>query len=143
MRIRFLFFLLIISITNFSCKKDEPVVTVKNLNNNEVICFGHAGMGESFEYPIDSYESIYPVLDIGADGSEMDLQLTKDSVFVLYHDIMLDTRSSCSGYINEHLWKDLDGCLLDCPYSSKIYLMSANNLFNRDKTNCCRCNLID
>lgn len=122
---------LILACIYFSCKKDAPVAEIKNLNNNNVICVGHAGMGESFEYPQDSYEAIYPVLDIGADGFELDLQLTKDSVLVVYHDVMLDTKSSCTGYVNEHSWKDLDGCLLNCPISSKIYLMSADNLFGR------------
>ncbi len=70
-----------------SCKRDVALYEIHNLNNNQISIFGHAGMGFEFEYPIDTYQSIEPVLRIGADGSEMDIQMTSDSILVLYHNI--------------------------------------------------------
>jgi glycerophosphoryl diester phosphodiesterase len=115
----------------YGCKKDAPAFLVHNLNHDQIILLGHAGMGEAFKYPGNSYESIDPCLKTGADGSEMDIQLTKDSVLVVFHNENLNEFSSCEGLINEHNWKDIDGCLFSSPISSQIYIMSATNLFNR------------
>lgn len=88
-------------------------------------------MGFSFEYPADSYESIEPVLRIGADGSEMDIQMTQDSVLVLFHDVHLQDATICNtGYVNDKFWHDIWGCHLACPYSSTIKLVSFYELMD-------------
>ena len=74
----------------FSCRKDAPLWQTDNLNNNEIGSFGHAGMGLAFRYPINSYELFEPCFRIGAKGSEMDVQMTKDSVLVLFHNTKLE-----------------------------------------------------
>lgn len=118
-----------------SCKRDTPLTKINNLNGDVISAFGHAGMGFSFEYPVDSYESIEPVLRIGADGSEMDIQMTKDSVLVVYHDVHLEDGTICStGFINDRSWSEIAGCHLACPYSSSINLVSFYQLMDRLKT---------
>ena len=115
-----------------SCKKDVQIYKVTNLNGNEISVFGHAGMGISFKYPIDTYESIEPVLRIGADGSEMDLQMTKDSVLVVFHAIHLEDMTPCvSGTINDKLWNEISGCHIASPFSSSINIISFNQLMDR------------
>ena len=54
-------------------------------------------MGIAFKYPINSYESFEPCFRIGAEGSEMDVQMTKDSVLVLFHDAKLEDGTLCKG----------------------------------------------
>src|SRR4051812_33149372 len=84
-----------------SCSKDPSISKTNNLNGNVISAFGHAGMGLGFKYPIDTYESIEPCLRIGSDGSEMDIQMTKDSVLVVYHHSELEESTLCSGMIND------------------------------------------
>lgn len=126
-----IFFLIVISISLFnSCSKDVPTNATVNLNGNKISAFGHAGMGLGFKYPIDSYESIEPCLRIGSDGSEMDVQVSKDSVLVIYHDTYLEENTLCKGKINDQLWSEIWGCHRTSPYSSKINLSSFNDLMN-------------
>ena len=42
-------------------------------------------MGITSQFPINTFESINSALALGADGSEVDIQMTKDSVLVLFH----------------------------------------------------------
>jgi glycerophosphoryl diester phosphodiesterase len=116
----------------FSCKKDPPLYQVNNLNGNKISVFGHAGMGVAFKYPIDTYESIEPVLRIGADGSEMDIQMTRDSVLVLFHEEFLQERLVCtSGMVNDKNWDEIANCQIASPYSSNIRMISFDNLMNK------------
>ena len=48
-------------------------------------------------------------IESGADGTEMDVQLSKDSVLVLYHDELLDTRTNGSGKVISKNWQELSG----------------------------------
>jgi glycerophosphoryl diester phosphodiesterase len=113
-----------------SCHKDPPINQTANLNGNMISAFGHAGMGLAFKYPIDSYESIEPCLRIGADGSEMDIQMTKDSVLVVYHNKVLEEETLCEGTINDKLWPEIWGCHRTSAISSRINLKSFNDLMN-------------
>ena len=131
--IRCLKIFLLLSIASIlnSCSKDDSLSEANNLNGNKISAFGHAGMGLGFKYPIDTYESIEPCLRIGADGSEMDIQMTKDSVLVVYHHVLLEDRTLCSGTINDKLWSEIWGCHHTSSFSSKINLISFNDLMDR------------
>lgn len=127
-----IFLLTAVSICLFnSCSKDPAIYKTNNLNGNIISAFGHAGMGLGFKYPIDSYESIEPCLRIGSDGSEMDIQMTKDSVLIVYHDSQLEEGTLCKGMINNLLWSEIWGCHRISPLSSKINLLSFNQLMDR------------
>lgn len=89
----------------FACKKDS--FEIDNLNNNQVIVLGHAGMGIDKNYPMNSLESILACLNIGANGSEMDVQMTKDGVLVAYHDQLLEAKTNGRGKIYEQNWDDI------------------------------------
>ena len=94
-------FLLTIS---WSCKKQEDLP--------EVIVYGHAGTtlySERWVYPANTVESVLYALDVlDADGVEVDVQMTNDSVLVLYHDAYLDEVTKLSGCIHEYNFADLD-----------------------------------
>ncbi len=122
--------LLLILITSFlvSCDKKEDY-RIKNLNHNTLMILGHRGMGDHFQYPGNTLESILPVLEIGADGSEMDIQITKDSVLVIFHNEILDNRTKCSGKIYDYNWNEI----ADCNYNaiqSDVKIVSVEELFS-------------
>lgn len=85
------------------CKKPEAV---SNLNNNTIAIIGHGGNGIpglNSNLPMDSYESAVQALDgNAADGVELDIKLSADSVLFMYHDQELDGLSSCSGCIFDY-----------------------------------------
>ena len=87
------------------CKKES--FTIENLNNNEIYVLGHGGMGISNLYPINSLESIANCIALNADGSEIDIQLTKDSVLVAFHDSELSASTDMSGIIHSMTWEEL------------------------------------
>lgn len=82
--------------------------SIENLNGNVIEVFGHAGMGIQSIYPMNSAESIQKCLETEANGSEMDLQMTRDSVLVAYHNEELSENTNFSGMINNYLLSELD-----------------------------------
>lgn len=123
----FLFFLAAFIL---SCKKDTPLITVKNLNGNEVMVMGHGGSGKLWKFPVDTKESILECLEMGADGSEMDIQMTKDSVLVVFHHKELDQVTDCAGRICDLTWSELEKCAFKYPLVPKIYLSRVEDVFN-------------
>jgi glycerophosphoryl diester phosphodiesterase len=97
-------FVLIIYIS--SCKKESTSFNIQNMNN-KVLALGHGGSGELNLYPMNTYESIMNCLDAGSDGTEWDIQMTKDSVLVAYHDETLETQTNGHGSIIDYTWTDL------------------------------------
>lgn len=105
----------IIGLLFFACKKDPSLLEVHNLEN-KIYAFGHGGLGIKSLYPIDSYQSLTESLKTGADGTEMDLQLSADSVLFLYHATNLSESSTCSGTIRTSNAADIN-----CKYKSLVY----------------------
>jgi glycerophosphoryl diester phosphodiesterase len=105
-----IFFLLVFFALS-GCEKQEDF-HVENLNHNVIMILGHAGMGEFYTYPNNSWESIEPALGIGADGVEIDIQMTRDSVLILFHDETLDLRTKCGGYTSpyDYNWSEIKEC---------------------------------
>ncbi len=84
---------------------------IKNLNQGEILNIGHAGLG--FEsvvnpfnpYPSNSFISLSKALENGADGLEVDVQLSADGEWILFHDLTLDKVTNLSGcirHLNSH-----------------------------------------
>ena len=121
----FLFFLFFIP----SCAKDKNF-TIQNLNNNKISVFGHGGMGISHLYPMNSFEGIAQALALGADGTEIDIQITSDSVLLGYHDKDLKEQSNCVGFINDKTWNEIQKCTyVRQPYSN-YHIISLESLFS-------------
>lgn len=99
-----------------ACRKKEVAVT--NLNDNRITALGHGGMGVGHPYPTNSYESIMKCLNAGADGAEVDIQLTKDSVLVAFHDLELGENTDLKGAVNAHTWAELQ----EAKYTHAPYL---------------------
>ncbi len=111
------------------CKKDISLFSIQNLNNDEIKIFGHGGMGIKSLYPINSKESIHTALSIGADGTELDIQLTKDNVLVAFHDFKISKQTDCSGHIRDFTWNELADCQYNSPPLKKQKITSINKLF--------------
>lgn len=92
------------SCTDFDASK------IDNLNDGKVLKIGHAGFGfhrwiPFNALPSNSFKSIMTALDDHqADGVEVDVQLSADDVFVLYHDNELDTKTDLKGCIPQLTW---------------------------------------
>ncbi|HEY9113998.1 MAG TPA: glycerophosphodiester phosphodiesterase family protein [Bacteroidales bacterium] len=114
-----------------ACQKEDDY-NIQNLNHNNIMILGHAGMGEFYKYPNDSWESIEPVLGIGADGTEMDVQITKDSVLILFHDETLDGRTKCGNYQSpyHYNWAEIQNCLYNNAFF-EIPICTVDEVFSR------------
>lgn len=93
---------------SLSCKKQDIEIVPK--------IFGHGGISLSPErgvYPNNSEKAILYALDVlAADGVEVDVQLTKDNVPVLFHNPFLDKTievyTEGEDCINELTWSELE-----------------------------------
>lgn len=87
----------------FGCKKEIPAIIPA--------IYGHAGTSLADEravFPPNSEESIKYALDaLNADGVEVDVQLTKDSVLVVFHDENLAKHTDIMGCVNDMMFEDL------------------------------------
>ncbi len=99
--------ILSLSLNNCSKNKSKPNIDV----------FGHAGTSlhrDRAVYPANSMESVKYALDVlDADGVEIDVQMTKDSVLVLYHDAYLEQASTFNGCISQFTFKEIEHLKLD------------------------------
>lgn len=87
-------------------------------------------MGIKYFYPIDSYKSIEKCLSLGADGTEIDVQMTKDNVLIAYHNSNLDDNTQCNGIINDKNWPEIENCTYKLLISKNPELISLEKLFS-------------
>lgn len=79
-----------------ACVKEFPDVQTKVM--------GHAGeslLPARSDYPPNTLQSIQKAIDLGAQGVEVDVQMTADGILVAYHDSFLDDNSTGTGCIND------------------------------------------
>lgn len=107
---------------NSGCKKESLY--------GDTLVYGHAGTTihpEFWVYPANTKESVLYALDIlGAEGVEIDIQMTKDSVLVLFHDPFLDEVSNLTGCIAHYNFSELADLNL---YNSKYQLVTLEEIF--------------
>lgn len=88
---------------SWGCKKDSVY--------QDTLVYGHAGTTihpELWVYPANTKESVLYALDaLGAEGVEIDIQMTKDSVLVLFHDAFLDGVSNLTGCVAQYNFSEL------------------------------------
>jgi glycerophosphoryl diester phosphodiesterase len=113
-----------------SCKKQD--YDIVNLNGNKITALGHAGMGISSIYPINTSESILKCLNSGMDGTEFDLQLTKDSILILYHSANLSDNTNLKGIVNTLYWSDCQNAYYATPYFNYL-IVPLDELFSKIK----------
>ena len=67
------------------------------------IVLGHRGA--SGYAPENTMESFMLALDLGADGVELDVQMTKDGELVIIHDELIDRTSNGKGWIKDFTYE--------------------------------------
>lgn len=127
MRNYFITILLLISI--LSCNKNEiDLGQIQNLNGNKITPLGHAGMGIASLFPINSFESVSNAIHLGAEGVEIDVQMTSDSVLILYHDRTLEEMTNLQGMIYENDWDDVQDAIYQDPIFTSYNVASLDDL---------------
>ena len=127
LRFIFIFFVFI----SVSCSKDPATFYLENLNNNQISCFGHAGMGFYSIYPVNSWPGFESCLNRGADGTEMDIHMTKDSVLVIIHNGNLQETTSCSGDIKDLNWAEINNCKIESQFFKDSKLLSLDEFIEK------------
>ncbi len=96
-------FLALFTVLNLAgCTATKPAI------NPKLVVLGHAGSGfftpiSPFNFrPPSSWRGVAHALRIGADGVEIDLQMSQDSVVMLYHDQKLENSSTGHGCVSQH-----------------------------------------
>lgn len=118
--------LIIVSLFFASCKKD---ITLNNLNGDKIGCFGHAGMGTRSLYPANTLQSFVSCLNRGADGTEMDIQVTKDGVLVIFHNDDLSSVTKCGGIIRDLTWDEISDCRINSVMFNSLDVISFDEFF--------------
>jgi hypothetical protein len=69
----------------------------------DIIC--HRGSSEhAHENTLEAFRATF---ELGGDGNEFDIRLTKDGVLVVFHDDMLDRRLDAYGDVSDYTWEEL------------------------------------
>lgn len=106
----------------FSCGSFPDKGSIKNLRNNKIAALGHGGMGSRSLIPMNSWGSLEECFELNPDGTEVDVQMTKDGVLVCYHDEKLDKTTECQGTIHKITWEELNSnCVYHTWSSSKSF----------------------
>lgn len=114
----------------FSCGKNKVDLSqIKNLNGDKITAMGHAGMGIASQFPINTFESIQSALNLGVEGTEIDIQMTKDSVLVLYHDETLEQQTNLEGMIYEKDWNYVQQAIYINPPFAEYRIISLDQFF--------------
>ncbi len=76
---------------------------------------GHRGTGptrEGHSYPENSISSFIAAIDQGADGVELDVEITMDGKIIVMHDDTVDRTTDCSGCVSAMTLSEVRSCRL-------------------------------
>ena len=79
-----------------------------DISTDKIPLVAHRGWASSF--PENTLPAVKAALAAGAVYVEIDIQITRDGIPVLLHDVTLDRTTSQSGNILELAWQDLTDC---------------------------------
>ncbi len=126
---KFVFFLVLLQLLlSVGCTKKD--FTIKNLNNDKIEAMGHGGMGTKVHCPINTLKSVQTCIDAGAEGTEIDVQMTKDEMLVAFHDETLNLATKHDGQIAEKNWSEISGAKYNTAAAKRHELKSMEDLLN-------------
>ncbi len=76
---------------------------------------GHRGTGltrEGHPYPENSISSFLAAMEQGADGIELDVEITQDGELIVMHDDTLDRTTNCTGCVSAMTFDEIRACRL-------------------------------
>lgn len=126
-----IFALLAVVASAAACQK-EYSFDIDNINNR-ILALGHGGMGNLHKYPINTFESIKNCLSVGADGTEIDVQMTSDGFLFAFHDEDMERTTTMSGRINSHTYKQVELATYDKLPNGEFQLVTLNEIFGHIK----------
>jgi glycerophosphoryl diester phosphodiesterase len=108
-------FLSIILVGFFCITCNKPDIgKTRSLHFGKILVFGHGGSGFGIintPNPANSTESIIEAINFhGADGVEMDVQILKDSIIVVYHDVDFNSQTNLSGCVQQKTADEVKKC---------------------------------
>jgi len=80
--------------------------------------FAHRGF--SGKYPENTMLAFQKAVEIGADGAELDVQLTKDGEVVIIHDETIDRTTDGKGYVVDYTYEELSKFNASYIYTGKM-----------------------
>ena len=80
--------------------------------------FAHRGF--SGKYPENTMLAFEKAVEIGADGVELDVQLTKDGEVVIIHDETIDRTTDGKGYVVDYTYEELSKFDASYTYTGKM-----------------------
>ena len=90
-------------------KQEDRITETEGIEDTgEVLIQAHAGA--SSIAPENTMAAFRAAKEIGADGIETDVRMTKDHHLVLHHDNSIDNTSDGSGYISQMTLEELKAC---------------------------------
>ncbi len=117
------FFIAVLSVVINGCKTEL-------VNPLSPKCIGHGGMGIESLQPMNSKSSVLKCLELGADGVEMDIQMSNDNVLFAFHDADLDNTSLTEGTINDYLATSIESCTLNGLLNGNEKIERLDSMFN-------------
>ncbi len=107
-----------------NCRKVD-LDGINNLNGNIIGVIGHGGGGypsPEVNLPSNTGTGIFRAVEgYGADGVELDVQLSADSVLFLYHDSALESLTDCINCIQQKPASELDDCRYRSGFNTNIF----------------------
>ena len=117
-----LFFLLL---TCNSCMRVDTD-GIQNLNGDQITILGHGGMGlisPENPFPLSSPGSLLKAVEgYNVDGVDADIQMSSDSVLMLFHDGRLELQTNCTGCIAEKTAEELEACNYRSSFSTQLFM---------------------
>lgn len=105
--------LVLISLFCINCNQPDIKKTA-SLHFGKILVFGHGGSGFGIvntPNPANSTESIIQAVNFhGADGVEIDVQVLKDSIIVVYHDVDFITQTNLVGCVQQKTSDEVKKC---------------------------------
>ena len=80
--------------------------------------FAHRGF--SGKYPENTMLAFQKAIEVGADGIELDVQLTKDGELVIIHDETIDRTTDGKGYVIDYTYEELSKFDASYIYRGKV-----------------------
>jgi len=91
------------------------ILSVRVFDDRPTANLGHRGTGvtgETNPLPENSIPSFLAAMDEGADGVELDVEITKDGELIVMHDDTVDRTTNCTGCVSELTFDEIRACRL-------------------------------
>ncbi len=121
--------IILLSFFLLQCKKEQK--SDDSYFGTKVMIIGHRGFSSYYlKNPGNTIETALISTNVGADGCEFDVQITKDSVLVLFHDNDLSPLTTGSGKIYNYTWEEIKNYKYYA-FENNIFINRADSVFSK------------